>query len=389
MRLGAGVRSRVAKARRASVALLLGAAICSPCGAAPQHDAASDKVRIVYRAPAECPDEGAFLSAVRARTGEAWEASPGEIARGIEVTVVVSPAESTARLDFVDDDGHHVSRALTGASCADVVSAIALVTALAIDSRFAHDDSAASTTASPSGTETPPGPATPNGAAPAPNGTAPPEATPNASAPNATAQNSAVAKANRGESDADSEHRSASARAWRAELGLLGAVSSGVGPSAAFGGSAVAGLRWPSGVDLRIGLDYLTVPQTRVNVYGGVTVAMYELAGRASGCPLALPVGDLVRVSPCVGITSGVVHGETLKSPGVKVTGSGNPPFVAPFAEARVDFLFGALFLEASGEVRFVVDPPTFKLEPPDDKAQLSSVKPVAAFASLGLGLLL
>ncbi|HVW29699.1 MAG TPA: hypothetical protein VHC69_30255 [Polyangiaceae bacterium] len=337
----------------------------------------------MYRAPDECPDEAAFLSAVRTRTADdAWEAAPGEPARRIEVTVGVAPTGSTARLDFVDDDGHHVARALVGSSCADAVSAIALVTALAIDSRFTHDDT-------PATTETPAADAaassgTPNAVNPttAPNPTTPP-APANASA----LPNAAVApRTTRGEPSHEVGERGP--RPFRGEIAALGAVTTET-EAAAFGGRAAFGIVWPSGAGLRIGADYLVMPQTRVPLYNGVTIAMYELAGRASGCPLGFRVGASVQLSPCGGIASGIIHGETRLSPGVRATGSANPEFVALFAEGRADVRFGDFFLEASGEVRFIVDDPAFALQKPDDRQPLSPKKGVAAFASLGLGVLL
>jgi hypothetical protein len=384
MRLRAGVRSRVARARQftAPVAFLLCA---SPAAAAPQHDGPKEKVRILYRAPDECPDEAAFLAAVRTRTGDdAWEAAPGESARQIEVTVGVAPTGSSARLEFVDDDGHPVSRALTGSSCADAVSAIALVTALAIDSRFTHDDSQESTETPATGAAS--SSATSNAvssAATTPNaGTAP--SSPSAGKPSPS---KATVVPRTTPSERAPRPRASRPRAYRGEMAAFGAITTET-KVAAFGGRATFGVVWPRGAGLRIGIDYLDMPETRVDVLGGVTIAMYELVGRASGCPMGFDVGAYVRLSPCAGIASGIVHGETRSSPGVKTTGSANPEFVALFAEGRADVRVGDFFLEASGELRFVVDPPAFALEGHDDQP-LTQKKAVAAFASLGLGLLL
>jgi hypothetical protein len=363
--------------------LVLLLAPASPAIAAPQQGEPADKVRVVYRAPEACPDEAAFLSAVRNRIGSDWEAAAGESARRIEVTVDATATGSTARLDFVDDDGHHVSRALVGASCADVVSGIALVTALAIDSRFTHDESQAPNTsanveASSAGTSND------AGAQPAPT---PPNA--------ATPANAHTVTAARGVSTNAPSPGAAERRAqggahapWKGEVAAFGAIATGIGPALAFGGRAVAGLVWPSGADLRIGVDYVVIPQTTIPVYGDVNIAMYELSGRASGCPLGLSIGKSVLVSPCAGIASGIVHGETRKSPGVVTPDFKDPAFVALFAEARVDARFGAFFLEASGELRFVVDPSTFALSAPNDDP-LARMNQWTAFASLGLGLLL
>src|SRR5947207_14051258 len=48
-----------------------------------------EKVRVTYLASPACPGEEVFLSAVRARIGTEWDASPGKLARTISVTVGV------------------------------------------------------------------------------------------------------------------------------------------------------------------------------------------------------------------------------------------------------------------------------------------------------------
>jgi hypothetical protein len=71
----------------------------------------------------------------------------------------------------------------------------------------------------------------------------------------------------------------------------------------------------------------------------------------------------------------------------VVATGAANPVIVAPFAELRVDFQTGNLFVEGSAEIRFAVSPPAFALEPPHDTDHLYDVPVVAVGGSLGVGL--
>src|SRR5258708_2519378 len=95
-----------------------------PQGSASSRGAPIDKVRVVYRAPPECPDAATFLFAVRERIGSGWEASPDEAARELEITVTHSATESVAHLGFVDAEGRRVSRSLSAATCAEVTSAM-------------------------------------------------------------------------------------------------------------------------------------------------------------------------------------------------------------------------------------------------------------------------
>jgi hypothetical protein len=334
------------------VGLTSGCVLLASRSAVAAEPAPADAVRVAYSAPPECPGEEAFLTAVRARIGRAWEAPPDHMARTIAVTVRVEGARSVARIDFTDGEGRPVSRIVSGETCSDAVAGIALVTALAIESRIGEGEPA------PASQSEPPAVATSQlNPAPAP--------------PTLPAQR----KPGR------------SARApWHVDLGLAGAVAAGVGPSPAFGGRFVAGLGWPRGPDVRVGVDYLTTAVTTVPEYGGVRVQMYEIGARASACPVVLSLGG-ARVLPCAGVSAGTMHAETRASIGVRATGGGSSPYVAPFAELRVDVAFHALFVEASGEVRFFADRPTFALEPPNDQSPLYPVPVVAAGGTLGLGL--
>jgi hypothetical protein len=328
---------------------------------ATRADAASpetEKVRVTYRAPPECPGEETFLSDVRARIGRQWEAALGEPARAIDVSVTVTGLRSVGRIDFIDGGGRHVSRMVSGEKCADVVKGIALVTALAIEARV--PDVAEAEPAAP-----PPSEPAPAAAQPAP-----------ASAP---VQKPAALPA--AAEHASAPRSSASATPVHVDLGVAGAAISDVGPGPAFGGRVVAGLGWRKGPDVRFGVEYLTAATT----IAGVSVQTYALGGRLSACPFAFPLGGSARALPCAGLAAGIAHAETRASAGLAATGSGNPPYVAPFAELRFDVAFSKLFIEASAEVRFVVDPPTYGLEPPHE--QLYRVPVVAAGGCLGVGL--
>jgi hypothetical protein len=327
------------------------------------HADATNKVRVTYRAPPECPDETAFLSAVRARVGTEWEAAPGEMARAFEVTVSLTPERPTASIDFVDAGGRHLSRKVSAGTCPEVVAGIALVTALAIESRTT--EGAESNEAGSAGEAAP--------------STAPSAATNAPPAPSrAVAATPALAPAT-GSHPAPRE--------WHGDITAAGVVSSGVGPAPAFGARLSGGLGWKSGPDVRVAIDYLATPETTVDDYGGVKLQSSLFGGRASACPFAFPLWPDARVLPCAGLAAGIIHAETRPSAGLQSTGSGTLGFFAPLAELRADAAFGTFFVEATGEVRFVLNKPTFALDPPHDERPLYRVPLASVGGSVGLGL--
>src|SRR5688572_30767737 len=93
-----------------------------------------EKVRLVYDAPADCPDRAVLVEGVRARIGSDWEAADGEPARQINVRVQARGGRFVATIEFVDAEDQRVTRSVAGEQCQNVVNGIALVTALAIES---------------------------------------------------------------------------------------------------------------------------------------------------------------------------------------------------------------------------------------------------------------
>jgi hypothetical protein len=115
--------SRPALASMAAIAFALPASPSAP----------REAIRLEYRASHPCPDRSAFIAEVRSRTDRLREAAPGESARALVVTLEALPAETSGRLSTAEMDGAQSERAIRGATCADVASALALIVALAID----------------------------------------------------------------------------------------------------------------------------------------------------------------------------------------------------------------------------------------------------------------
>jgi hypothetical protein len=95
--------------------------------------AQAEPVRLKYRAPSQCSSESEFFQEVTTRTARARRATPTEHARGFEVTIALEADITYGRLAITNVDGTLSTREVTGETCAEVVSALALMTALSID----------------------------------------------------------------------------------------------------------------------------------------------------------------------------------------------------------------------------------------------------------------
>jgi hypothetical protein len=118
----------------AAFALLAGLA-----GPPPAH-AQVEPIRLTYRAAGDCPAEARFVDAVQRRTAR-WQIVAEEHARAFDVDVSAGGSRSRGVLRITAPDGTVTRRAVAGASCAEVVSALALMTALAIDPSGSAEES--------------------------------------------------------------------------------------------------------------------------------------------------------------------------------------------------------------------------------------------------------
>jgi hypothetical protein len=260
-------------------------------------ESSAEKVRLVYDAPADCPDRAALLEGVRARIGSEWEAPESELARRIDVRVQARGGRFVATIEFVDVEGQRVTRSVGGEQCTNVVNGIALVTALAIESRV-EEALDQSEPASP-----PPPAAAPVAPAPRPkSGPQPPRPVP-ASRPGS---------------------------AFRA--GLRGSGVTAVGPELALGAGFFGGLEW--GV-LRFGLTLDMVRSPNVERNG--IPADYTLAsGRLEGGVGFWPASSLALEAAAF-FEIGSLRAETReRPPRVTRPGGGSAVFSAPGVVGRV-----------------------------------------------------
>ncbi|WP_438008174.1 hypothetical protein WME89_05340 [Sorangium sp. So ce321] len=129
------MRSRSAAARLFMVSTVLAG------GAVARAQTTAAPLRIEYRAEAGCPTEAEF----RARVGARLRRQLGEADAGSAYVVTIDERDGrfTGRLGVRAADGAASDRDVAGATCDDVVAALAVVTALAIDSQAAEAAAAA------------------------------------------------------------------------------------------------------------------------------------------------------------------------------------------------------------------------------------------------------
>jgi hypothetical protein len=98
---------------------------------------AESKVRLTYRAPEECPVEGAFVAAIQARGGR-FDDGGKDLPRAIEIDI--RPAESGFEGSLRVDGGSGLSdmRRVHAEHCAEIIEGLAVVAAIALGGDGAH-----------------------------------------------------------------------------------------------------------------------------------------------------------------------------------------------------------------------------------------------------------
>jgi hypothetical protein len=301
-------------------------------------------MRIAYSAPADCPDEGAFVERVRERVTLARFAEPGEMARTFRVTVQAKSKRSVARVEFVDADGQRVSRTIGADTCDEVVNAIALVTALAMDARAGGKPLA---------------PESPAGVSPAPT----PAPAPTRPAP-----------------EPDARRGPQRAARWDAGSGLD--VATAYAPTAAFGLRLFAE-HAPSFFSLRA--TAMHADSGNVDVDGG-SARFRFWGGRLEGCPLRLALGKQLEAVPCAGLDAGALDAKGLPGSGISSPKRATELWLAAVVVGRVVLEIDRMLLvEAQADARFPVLRHEFYLETPE--RDVHSVPAIGVGASLGVGL--
>jgi hypothetical protein len=302
-------------------------------------------VLISYQADAACPAADVFLAAVREKTPNVALAPAGAPV-SYAVTASAGAGQSTARLTMRSADYATTARDLAGASCEEVVRAIALTTSLAIT--YENE-------------QRPPIPA-----AAAPPAPAPPAALPN-----------------------DTPH----ARPHMS-MGVGASVLGGIGPRAAFAGSVfmhgdLPASTWPA--SLRLSVLYAN-PTTKNDPSWGSADFQAMLAG-FEVCPYRIEIDHRVRLLPTVRLEGGTyrAQGNVTSPGGQSSTFIGTFASLGPLIRGQV-LIGGVVILEADAGIRFPLSRYSFEIDPaPGTAAQparpVYDVPAVAGFAGLGIGI--
>jgi hypothetical protein len=278
--------SRDLRSRRALglFATALAATLSSPLFA----DDPVEPITLSFEGSAGCPDAASFDAQVRARTARFRPISAGETGRAFHARVATGDGQFVGKLVIEEPGVSPAERTLSGATCADVVAALALVTALAIDPQA--KTSAIAVTEVP---VEPPPPAPTEAPSAAPS--APPAPPPSASAPRPSAPSLRPAP--------EPERP----LLW---LELGSSLALGVTPAPLLTPSLTVEGRFDERSWLAPRLRFgLLRGQDGPDAQGSGFTTFTWTAALLEACGLALRSGPL-RLSPCVATELGVLRGE-------------------------------------------------------------------------------
>jgi hypothetical protein len=340
-------------------------------------------IRLTYSADLDCPDEGRFFQAVTARTDLVRRAAEGEPARAFVVNITRDANAIRGALSITGLDGSVSKREVSGESCNEVVSALALITALAIDP-LASTAPESSVAAAPSGSaaagDVPPAmpPSDAPRAAGASIGLVAPIAQPSSSAREPGAPDHAAESSTRALSAPAHPSRWALGVEGRSLAGLVHGWGIGGGGFVDVTGSAHGHLI-PS---LRASFYAVT---TRVTFSGAVGAQLDWYVARMEACPLRFVGNSDLGLSLCAALDVGMLRstGVGLQSDGTQIR-----PWLAPAVLGRVGWSpADALFLEAGAGPTVPVTRYSFYFEQAGrSEAPLQRILPVAATLEVNAG---
>lgn len=296
-----------------------------------------------------CPDRGAFVAAVQARTSRASE-GPGEFRLRVKIDAEAGGAKGA--LEIRDPDGAEQRRDVAGRTCAEVVKGLALVTALVLDP---DADEAPITPIAPPPAPVPPAPPT------AVNGI-PPTAVPPPARP---------------ETPPPSKDERARWRAFAGgTIGATGGIGPGVAPVVGLFASAALDTTSLVAPSLRIGLDFAGISEDLVRG----SQSYLWVAGEARACPVYVTsAAARIRVGPCAGFQIGWHRGATN---GVVNASTSSDLWLAPSASGSLEWaLTSSLTLELAAGALFPLRRPRFFLAP---STTLYEVPQTAGFVTIG-----
>ena len=324
------VRGCMPSMARRSIVLVV-AALVGITGGPALADAviAPEAIRLVYTAPAGCPDDSAFFAGVAARARAVLVDNAAE--RMFSVSIVPDQAGGfRGTLAVTTTLGTTTTREVSGASCAEAVTALALVAALAIEERLVDRPVAPAPLVVP--------------------------AVSRASVPWHVAAGAGIGRYTGLSPDA--------------VFGVPVFVTAGRGPGVGEGGrdggpgsspAMPSEARRIGGPHVQIRIAFTRTERSDVVSAAGTTDFRWT-AGKLDGC-LAFRLVGPVAIAPCVGVEGGVLtgRGTQVAMPSTEVR-----PWVAPDLAVRVRVHAGRFAVELEGVVaaplvrdRFLIAPST------------------------------
>jgi hypothetical protein len=326
--------------------------------ASPPALAQKESVHLEYRAEPSCPSREVFIERVRARTSRAEFVEGVAGSRRFIVSASMENGRALGSVTTGEDEGGGGPRRVSGGSCSDVVSALALITALAIDPRA----STSPASESPAPTETPPAPSAP----PAPPVTETPLKQPEeaARAPQTTEAKSFLA------------------------TGIRLDAGTGLGARAIATVGAAAFVEWgtplarPWVAAIRLSGRYATSPTLHAS-QGGATFRWLTVA--LDACPLELPLSTRSAIRPCAGLDGGQLHAEGIAGGEITHSTSSDQTWLALHESVRAEIRIGGGFqLELEGGLEQPLLSYAFRFENPE--VAIARVAPVGARLSGSAG---
>lgn len=298
----------------ANALLVLGATlVAAPASAEPEP------IRVAYSAPRRCPDQAAFLRALRQRTANFQLARPAEPARVFVATLALDGGSVTGRLEIRGPGAERSLREVPGKTCDEVMEALALMTALAVDPGALAASPPAAGTPAPTSSTPAARPARP-AAPPAASGSFAAPASPPAastgdlrmapvvpSAPEARPEPAVAVNAVAPPAESTSR--------WRWSMGAQGATTSGISPSLGLGGVLFAEAAAPGGSPwapvFRAGLSF---SQSEIALASGTAASFRWFTGVVEACPARLATArGRLGLYPCLAVQLGALRGRGLQ----------------------------------------------------------------------------
>lgn len=317
--------------------------------------AAESSYALTYRPAEECPPRETFVAELAARSHDLREATN----EAPEVTLEVwfegrAPIQGVLLLR--DAQGQTTQRSIQGATCGEIVAALALTASLLIDAKRQSSPAPVASGSS----DAPP--------------TAPSPASP------ARPEPAAVVIGRSAGAPRKDEHRSP----LRFHVGIGAALEHGVAPSVAGAGALELAVAWrrPSIVQplLSVTLER-TLPETVTLTQGEARFRW--TAFRVGACPLRVPSQGGVAFRPCGSFEGGVIEASGIDVPDRKDVST---EWWAAGISGRVEFgLFeplSALF-ELGARLQFKED--RFYLDPDSPESTVFEVAPWGLFGRLGV----